>query len=140
MIEFKKWFIATVNNDATMQGYLKDANNNMNVFPSDVDIQPEQYPCIIYQDAGITVLSRPQGMHVGDFQVDIYSIKNSLEVENIHTRLAQLINFKDSTTQTITGTLWWIRENMVRDMHEPGRRLWRKMVSLKLWYTNTDST
>ena len=142
MVDFKTYIVNTIKNDATMQSYLSDGNGNINIFPVDVDIQPESFPCIIYQDAGISVISRPQGMHIGNFQMDIYSINNALEVETIYSRLAQLFNFKDSTTQSIpnSGILWWLREDMVRDTHDGERRIWRKMVSYKLWYSNADAS
>lgn len=142
MLVFKEYFVNTVLADPTMQGYLptQGQSGKYNVFPQDVDIDPEQFPCLIYSDAGGTILSRPQGMRVGDFQVDIISINSALEVENIYVRLSQLFNFKDSTTQTFTGTLWWIRENMVRDTPDSQRRIWRKMVNYKYWANNTDNT
>lgn len=140
MINFKSWVVTTVQNDATLSTLLKDGGSGINIFPVDVDIQPEQFPCIVYQDVSWSVLSVPQGMHVGGFQMDIYSIVNSQEVETIYTRLAQVFNFKDSTTQTLTGTLWWIREQHVRDMHDTQRRIWRKVVDLKAWYSNSDFT
>lgn len=142
MLAFKEWVVNTVINDTILQGYLRDTNGNMNVFPVDVDINPENFPCLIYQDAGVSVLSRPQGMHVGTFQIDIYSLDNALETENIYTRLAQLFNFKDSTNETIGGILWWIRENNVRDTHETvnSRRIWRKICTYKFWFSNTDGS
>jgi hypothetical protein len=140
MIGFKTWVVQTISTDSILQGYLLDQNNNVNVFPVDIDLQPEQFPCIIYQDSAISVLSRPQGMHVGTFQLDIYSLLNALEVEQIYDRVAQLFNFQDSTTQTIDGTLWWIREQNVRDMHDSERKLWRKNIELKFWYSKTDAS
>lgn len=143
MLTFKEWIINTIINDPTMQGYLyKDSNNNYAVFPVDVDVSPEQFPCITYNDAGITVLSVPQGMHVGIFQMNIWSINSALETENIYERLGQLLNFQSSATatQSPTGTLWWIRENGVHDMHSPSRRIWHKVVDLKIWFDKTDNT
>lgn len=140
MLNFKNWIVNTTINDPTLKTYLMDSNGNMNVFPIDADIQPEQFPCLIYQDGNVSVMSKPQGMHYGNFQIDIYSLLNQMEVENIYTRLAQLFNFKDSTTQTLTGTLWWIREQAVKDVHESERRMWRKTVNYKFWYSNADFT
>ena len=140
MLAFKEWLVNTLVNDPTLQSYLTDQNGHINVFPVDIDVQPEQFPCIIFQDAGIQVLSRPQGMHVGSIQLDIYSLNNSLEMEQIYDRVAQLLNFKDSTTESLTGTLWWIRENAVRDIHDSERRLWRKTVDFKIWYNTSTNT
>lgn len=140
MLAIQNWMVSVMVNDPTLQTYLQDSNNNMNVFPTDIDIQPEQFPCIIFQEAGIAVMSKPQGMHVGTMQLDIYSLLNSLETENVYLRVAQLFNFKDSTTQSISGTLWWIREASVKDVHESDRRMWRKTISLKFWFNNVDNT
>lgn len=137
MLKFKEWLVTTIKNDATMQGFLADGNGGYNIYPADIDIQPERFPAITYQDVGVAILSVPRGMHIGLVQLDIYSIKNAIEVENIYERLGVLLNFKDSTTQTVTGTLWWVREDSARDMHTPKRRVWRKSVDLKIWMTNT---
>lgn len=140
MLAVQTWMVNVMVTDPTLQTYLKDNNGNMNVFPTDVDLQPEQFPCIIFQETGIAVMSKPQGMHVGTMMLDIYSFNNSLEVENIYLRVAQIFNFKDSTTQSISGTLWWIREASVKDAHESERRLWKKSVNLKFWFNNVDNT
>lgn len=142
MIDFKAYIVTTLKNDATLQTYLRDANNNMNIFPADVDLSPEQFPCIIYQDTGVSVRSKPQGMHVGQFQLSVFSINNAIETENIYERLSQLINFKDSTTQTIpnNGTLWWMREDNVRDVPDPSRRIWQKIVTLKFWMSKGNAS
>lgn len=142
MLDFKSYIVTTLKNDATLQTYLRDAALNMNIFPTDVDLSPEQFPCIVYQDAGVSVLSRPQGMHVGMFQLSIFSINSAIEVENIYERLSQLINFKDSTTQTIpnSGTLWWMREDNVRDAPDAARRMWQKIIVLKFWMSKGNAS
>jgi hypothetical protein len=140
MLDFKIYLVNKIKNDTTLQGYLTDANGNINIFPDDVDIQPEQFPCITYGDAGITVLSNPRGMHIGLMQLNIWSTLNDLEIEEIHERLGQIFNFKDSTTETISGTLWWVREESIRDMSNPSRRLWRKICDLKFWANNLTNT
>lgn len=142
MLDFKTYIVNTLINDPVLQTYLKDANGNMNVFPIDVDIQPEQFPCIVYQDASISELSIPRGMHVGSFQIDILSVHNELKVEMIYEQVAILLNFKDSTTQTIpnNGVLWWMREASVRDLHESQRRLWRKIITYRVWFSKGNNT
>ncbi len=140
MLAFKSWLVATIVNDTQMQTLLNATSSTMPVYPTDADVQPEAFPSITYKDAGVSVLSRPQGMHVGIIQLDIWSTTSAIEAENIYERLAQLLNFKDSTTQTITGTLWWIRENGARDQHTPSRRLWHKQVDLKYWMNNAGNT
>jgi len=139
MLKFKEYFVNRVLGDPTLKAMIQNGNV-YNVFPTDIDIQPESFPTITFKDAGFAVLSAPQGMHIGIFQVDIWSIKNALEVENIYTRLAQLFNFRDSLKDTLTGTLWWMRENGERDMHTPGRRIWHKVVDFKVWYSAVDNT
>ena|SRR5260221_506443 len=142
MLDLKTYIVNVLMADSVLQTYLKDQNGNMNIFPQDVDLQPEQFPCIIFMDSGLSVMSRPQGMHVGGFQLDILSTLDDLQVEQIYTRVAQLLNFKDSTTQTIpnNGILWWMREQNTRDFHETGRRLWRKAIVLKIWISNADQS
>ena len=57
----------------------------------------------------------------------------------MHERLGQLFNFRDSLQDTTTGILWWVRENGVRDMSEPSRRIWHKIMDLKYWMSNPDN-
>lgn len=143
MIDFKSWIITTLSADTTLQNLgIKDSNGNMNIFPVDVDISPEQFPAVIFQDVGVSILSRPQGMHVGRFQLSIMSIASAIQVENIYDRVAFLLNFKDSTSQVLPNgaTLWWIREDDVRDMHDSTRRMWRKTVTLKFWMSKSNNT
>ena len=140
MLAFKNWLVATIVNDTQMQTLLNATASTMPVYPTDVDIQPEVFPANTYKDAGVTVLSRPQGMHVGIIQLDLWSTTSAIEVETIYERLGQLLNFKDSTTQSFSGALWWIRENGVRDQHTPSRRLWNKQVDLKFWASKADNT
>ncbi len=140
MIAFKQWLVTTLTNDTQMQTLLNATSSTMPIYPTDVDIQPEVFPAITYQDAGGTVLSTPRGMHVGLLQLDLWSTTNALEVENIYERLCQLLGFKDSTTQTFSGTLWWVRENSSRDFHTPSRRLFRKSLDLKYWANNAGNT
>jgi hypothetical protein len=106
----------------------------------DIDIQPEQFPCITYGVVGMTVLSVPRGMHIGTMSLSIWSKENSLECENIYTQLAKIFNFKDSTTETFNGTLWWFREERVNDMHQANRKIWHKVVDFKVWANNTDNS
>jgi hypothetical protein len=78
-------------------------------------------------------------MHIGRFQVDIWSKTNAIEVENIYTRMAQLFNYENSLQTTVTsGLLWWMREESVTDSVEGTRRLWRKTISYKVWMSNSD--
>ena len=142
MLQFKEWLVSTINADTTLQGFLKDANGNMNVFPVDVDLEPEQFPTITYADAGTTVLSIPKGLHVGIVQLDIWSTKDAYETEQIYDRLQAVLNFQHSSiaSQTISGTLWWMRENGARDLHTPARRIWRKSMDIKVWTSKSDSS
>ena len=141
MINVKSWLITTLKNDVTLQGYLKDSAGNMNIFPMDVDLQPEQFPCITYADAGLALLANPPGMHVGYLQLDFWSIKSALEMETIYERVGVLLNYKDQFTQTsFSGVLWRFREESSQDMHTSTRRLWRKNVTYKVWANNTGNT
>lgn len=141
MLAFKKYFVDKILADPTMQGYLDPGSTGKyNIYPGGVDLTPEMFPAITFFEAGSTILSRPQGMRVGMLQVDIWSIVNAVEVENMYTRMAQLFNFQDSSVDTFDdGILWWVRENNVSDRSEPSRRLWRKVVTIKYWANNTDN-
>jgi len=143
MLEFKKWIISTLTNDATLQTLMGSVGNtNMMIYPVEADVQPEQFPSITYQDISNIALSVPRGMHIATIQFDIWSISNLYEAEQIYERLDQLFNYKDSTTQTITGKLWWIKETASRDLHTttPNRRIWRKQVDYKYWHSRIDNT
>lgn len=137
MLNLYSWIVDTIKNDATIQTLMGVTSaDDVSIYPSDIDISPENFPAITYTMVSGTILSKPQGMYIGRIQLDIWSSKNALEVENFHERLAELFNFKDSTTQTITdSTLWWVREENIKDMHESKRRVWRKAIDLKFWLT-----
>lgn len=139
MLQFKEWLVATINNDTVLQGYLKDSAGNMSVYPVDVDRQPEQFPAVTYMDVSDVILAVPQGTHVGRLQLDIWSVTNALEVEQIADRLGVVLNFQHSSiaTQTVNGTLWWVRQESAKDFHTPARRIWRKAWDLKYWLNNT---
>jgi len=142
MLQFKEWMVSTINADTTLQGYLKDTHGNMSVYPVDVDVQPEQFPAITYMDVSDVILAVPQGTHVGRIQLDIWSITSALEVEQIYNQLGVVFNFQHSqvATQTISGTLWWVRQESAKDFHTPARRIWRKSIDLKYWANNTTNT
>lgn len=138
MINFKTYFINRIIADPDLSAII--ANGTIfNVFPSGVDIQPEQFPAITFADAGGTILSRPPGMHVNVLRVDIWSIINEVQVETMYGHLGRLFNYRDSIQDTTTGTLWWVREDGVRDLSEPSRRIWHKVVDLKYWYNNPNN-
>ena len=127
MLALKTWLVATITADATLQGYLSDGSSHYNVYPMEVDVTPEQLPAITYADIGVTVTSVPKGMHIGSIQLDIWSKISALEVEQIYDPLQAVLNFQHSQTASISisGTLWWLRENGARDLHTPSRRIWR---------------
>lgn len=147
MINLRQWLVSMVTSDTTLQTLLRNNTASKavtySVFPIGTDIQPEAFPALTFMDAGITLLSVPKGMHVGNFQVDIFSIKNELEIETIYERLVQLINYQHSRITTSlfpNGTLYWIRETVVKDTISTGtsRRLWRKTINYKVWFTRSD--
>jgi len=141
MLDFKIWLVNRVTTDATIQSLLGASSaSDVPFFPLDIDITPEDFPCITYSTITNTVWSRPQGIHEGTIQIDVWSKTNALEVENLYERLDYLLNFKDSTTQSITGTMWWIREQMERDMHDAQRRVWHKSVDYRFWVSRTNNT
>jgi hypothetical protein len=142
MINLKTWLVSVVTSDAKLQGYLTNAGGNppYNIYPMGVDNVGENLPAITFSDVGITLLSVPRGMHVGRFQLDIWSKISALENENIYARLAQVLNYQNdlTTTTTFSGNLWWIREEMATDTIESNRRLWRKIITYKIWASNPD--
>ena len=142
MLAVKTWLVSTITGDATLQSYLSDGTGGYNVYPMDVDITPENLPAITYADIGITVTSVPKGMHIGSIQLDIWSKTSALELEQIYDRLQVVLNFQHSQTASvsISGTLWWLRENGARDLHTPSRRIWRKSVDLKFWANKPDNS
>jgi hypothetical protein len=141
MLAFKEWLVTTLTTDSQLQTLLGAASAAaMPIYPTDVDIQPEAFPAITYGDVANIVLTVPRGMHIGVIQLNIWSQTSAFETESIYTRIQHLLNFKDSTTQTLAGTLWWARENAARDMHTPSRRMWQKQMDIKYWTTTVDST
>jgi hypothetical protein len=121
-------------NDTTIQSYV-----GKNVYPAGIDIAPEKMPCITFFEVGTTILSVPRGMNIGLLQVDIWSRKGEIEVENIETRISQLLNYRDSSQDTFDGTLWWCRKQSVREEMTEDRKLFRKSIDYKFWCNSTDN-
>ncbi len=146
MINLKEWIVSVITTNTTLQNMLSIGNTGnppYNVYPAGVDIQPENFPAITFQDAGLGLLNLPTGMHTGRFQLDVWSKLNQLEVDTIYTILARLVNYQHTriaTTVFPSGTLWWIKEEMATDTPETGRRLWRKIISYHVWASNTDES
>lgn len=144
MLAFKSWLVDVVINDPTMQGYIPTSGQTgkYNIFPVDVDVAPEDFPCITYQDVANIILTVPAGNHVGEIQLNIWSTNSALETENIYERLAQLLNLTNQLTspQAPTGTLWWIKEIDSKDFHTPSRRIWHKALTLKYWYLKSNGS
>jgi|SRR6185312_14278506 len=140
MLSFKTWLVQTLTADSQLQTLLGASASTMPIFPTDADITPEQFPCITYADISDVITWRPQGVHMGRIQLDLWSTTNALETETIYERLGQLLNFQDSTTQTVSGTLWWVRQDGARDFHTPSRRLWHKSLDLKYVASNASLT
>lgn len=142
MLQLKEWLVSTIENDTTLSGYLTDSDGNLRLYPADVDIQPEGFPAVTYLTVSDTVLSTPQGVHVGRIQLDIWSIVSALEVATIADRLGTVLNFQHSRVAQVSfaGTLWWVRQESARDFHTPGRRIWRTAWDLKYWGSNDTNT
>lgn len=134
MLNFKTYFVNKMLNDSTIAGYV-----GKNIYPAGIDIAPEKFPCITFFEVGTTITAVPRGMNIGILQVDIWSKNGEIEVENIETRISQLMNFRDSSQDTFTGTLWWCRKNSVRENFEQDRKLWNKSVDYRFWASNVDN-
>ena len=134
MVNFKTYFVNKMLNDTTIAGYV-----GKNVYPAGIDIAPERMPCITFFEVGTTILSVPRGMNIGILQVDIWSKTGEIEVENIETRISQLMNFRDSSQDTFTGILWWCRKQSVRETFEADRKIFHKSIDYKFWCNATDN-
>ena len=139
MINFKEYFVSKVKNDTLLASYITDSSGNINIYPNSVDLLPERFPCITFLEVGTTVKSIPRGMYIGILQVDIWSNLNEMEIETIEGRLTQLFNYRDSTQDSLTGTLWWVRVNGEREETVSSRKLWKKSIDLKYWFSNPDN-
>ena len=138
MFDFEQWLYSIIASDSTLTALLttSDSAVSLNVFPAGVDIQPENFPCITYQDAG-TILDSVKRMYTGKMQVDIWSKINMQEIMTIYTELATLIDFQHTRISPVSvpdsTILWWIREETTSDRPDTTRRLWRKIVTFKYW-------
>ena len=151
MFNVEQWIYAVIAGDSTLATLLASPSGSstpVNVYPAGVDLvptatapNPEQFPAITYLDAGSTLNSTTH-MHIGRMQLDYWSLTGMTEIMTIYTRVAQIINFQHSriTATPFNGTLWWIREDMSKDMPDTTRRVWRKMVDYKYWSSNQDLT
>jgi hypothetical protein len=143
MFNFKAWLVQMLINDSQLQALLGASDNTqVPVFPTDVDIQPEIFPAITFADVSDMLRWRPQGVHQGRLQLDIWSVNSSSEVENIYTRVAAILNFQHSASasQSFTGTLWWCKQVNAKDVHIPDRRMWHKMVEVQFFAQNPSLT
>lgn len=140
MIALETYIVNTIINDATMQGFLATPNQpgKYSVYPTDVDIEPENFPAITFQDVANIIRTSLAGFHIGILQLNFWSVNNAYEIEQMYEQVEKLFNLKDGLTssQTFNGILFWIRENDAKDLHSPGRRLWHKIIDLKYWANN----
>lgn len=144
MFNLEQWLYSLITSDTTLQNLLKSPSGSTttySVYPAGVDLVPENFPAITYQDVGSTIISSTH-MHIGRMQLDVWSKTNMNEVMTIYTRLAQVINFQHSRIATVNfnGILWWIREELTNDRPDVTRRLWRKMITYKYWENTVDNS
>lgn len=142
MLNLKEWIFQVVTGDTTLKNILKNNNTTAattyNIYPLGADIAPESFPAITFQEVGVGLLMAPTGMRVGRIQLDIWSKANSMETETVYAQLSQLFNYQHSRIAATTfpnGTLYWIYEEMSHDGIEANRRLWRKTITYKVWFT-----
>jgi len=143
MFNLEQWLYGLITSDTLLKSLLASPNNTTpyNVYPSGVDIQPENFPAITFMDVG-TTLNSTTHMHIGRMRIYIWSKIDFEEVMTIYTELANIINFQHSriTTTPFNGTLWWIREDITLDKPDTTRRIWNKMVSYKYWENTSTNT
>lgn len=133
MRRVKQFIIQKLLDDATINGYV-----GRRVYPSQRDITPEILPAItVTQVSGghRTVPSRARDMLM---QVDIWSINNFLEVENIYERVTTLLNSPVTATSVLALTgdneqIYWVREDSSVDVPDETRNLFHKAVTLRVW-------
>ena len=127
MLRAKRLVIDTLKNDATIQGYVVDR-----VYAAGIDIIPEILPAITVQDVSESIRTVPLGKKDIIIQVDIWSITNQLEVDNIYERIQTLINFRQLADDG-TNQVYWMREDSMVDLPESERRIWHKAIRYRTW-------
>lgn len=132
MLEILEWIIAQMLADGTLTAMVPAAN----IFTGPVDILVESQdelhmPSIIVSTVSEVQRTVPQGARDSVIQVDIWSRKSMLEVEQIYEEVLNLLSFQIANQGT--AHIFWDRGSGATDMFESDRRVWHKAVTMTFW-------
>lgn len=114
--------------DVTIRSLLGSTSEDSGIYPV-LNKQLERFPSITYleNDEGFNTVPKNTLNIVVDF--NIYSKTSKAHVENIATRLNEVLNYYKDTDATII----YVKQVSGADLPEPDRQLYRKLVSFRVW-------
>lgn len=114
-------------NDNTLKGYLGATASDSKIYPAISDTF-ENFPCLVYEV--ITSMHRTVPFNIQDInlQFRIFTRADKTLIENIYTRLNNLLNYYQNTNRLV-----YIKQVTEADQNETDRLLYQKVVRYQLW-------
>ena len=138
LLDIEQWIVNILTSDSQLVSLLSAAglNGKNNILFGNVDVPVETQQDLIYPQVNIHLVSEsvrtvPLGAMDIRLQIDIFSRNDQIEVENIYSRILQLLNFTD--TSYGTTKLFWCRLSEATDMYETSARIWHRSFDFTFW-------
>lgn len=132
MLEIFQKFINLLTTDATLNTLVEPTS----IYTGPVDIVIEDqnslaaYPIIVLTQVSEVSRTVP-AVRDTMVQLDIWSISNQLELENIYERIIEILNYQISNEST--AHIFWQRLGNAVDLNERERRLWHRSCTFVVW-------
>lgn len=118
--------------DATLTGIVKPSNIYTGPVDVLVETQPELHmPSIVLSTVSEAQRTVPQGARDTRIQVDLWSRKSQMEIENIYEEILNLFSFQIANQGT--AHIFWDRLEGAVDLFESDRRIWHRSVTMVFW-------
>lgn len=132
MLEIMQYMVAQMQADSTLIAMVPATNIYTGPVDVLVELQSELHmPGIVIWTVSEQQRTVPQGARDTHVQIDIWSRKSQLEVEQIYEEIVNLFSFK--TADKDTAHIFWDRLEGSTDMFEEDRRVWHKAVTVTFW-------
>ncbi len=119
-----------ISTDSTLLGLLGGSSGDTHIYPASSN-QFETFPCITYEEVVSETLNIPHNGEMTTVEFHIFARTSRVDLENIYTRLNNLLNYYYSTTN-----IFWVRKIMGMNMAETDRQLFHKVTRYKIWGRN----
>lgn len=113
--------------DNTLDTLLSATVSDPKIYPA-ITNDFENFPCIAYQVIDAQFRGVPRNTQDTTIQFDIYSKTSKQNVEDIYTRLNDLLNYYQDTDPLVV----YIVQSMETDNNPTDRSLWHKVVRYQM--------